>query len=210
MEGSILIGTVFDDFLPQLKLKEMVGADRVYSIGLFALNVVPEKLSAPYITVRNFGDLLDALKKYPNIADDHMIVYAESYEVDSALKKYKDIIVDAWKEYTMPRFQLIDGQYVYQDKTDRYVSLINKKDWAYSIYMWFKVLCDGYTEADYRAKQESYGRDVRDRCSFCKTDPPRAPNDYTETQGNCSRCNTFACGNHLYSKSRSYYCPRCY
>lgn len=210
MEGSILIGTIFDDFRAQLKLKEMVGTDRVYSIGLFALDVVPEKLSTPYITVRCFSHFIDALRKYPTIANNRMIVYAQSYEVDSSLKKYSDIIIDTWKEYMIPQFQLIDGQYVYRGRTSRYSSLIDKKEWAYSIYMFFKVLCDGYTEADYRTKQESYGKDVRDRCTFCKTDPPKSFNEYTETCGNCYRCNTFACGNHLYSKSRSYYCPRCH
>ncbi len=208
-EKFILIGTVFDDYVPQQKLKEMVGKHRVYSIGLFALDVDPEKLNAPYITVRSFGDFTCALKKYPSIVNNRKIILAESCDVDNALKKYKDIILEAWKSYKMPQFHLINGEYVYRGNTNRYISLINKKEWAYSIYMFFKVLCDEYTERDYREKQESYGKDIRDRCAFCKTDPPKNVSDYTETCGRCSRCNTFVCGNHLYRKSRSYYCPRC-
>lgn len=226
-EKFILVGTVFDDYVPQQKLKEMVVEHRVYSIGLFASDVDPEKLNTPYITVRSFGDFICALRKYPTcecrsvsmrdkvpietIANNRKIVLAESCDIDNALTKYKDIILEAWKCYRMPQFHLINGEYVYRGNTNRYISLINKKEWAYSIYMFFKVLCDEYTIKDYREKQESYGKDVRDRCAFCKTDPPKSVSDYTETRGNCSRCNIFVCGNHLYrkSRSRSYYCPRC-
>lgn len=97
-----------------------------------------------------------------------------------------------------------------------FFTLRSKEDkikWAKILHLyWNEFTPDYWTEEDHLKEKQEYGADVRNKCVFCKTDPPSIDN-YTKTHGNCSDCGIYACGNHLSEVSRrigsGYRCPKC-
>lgn len=195
---TLFVGSLFDDDRGRQRLINDFGESNVYFHGVCYNG--DQKKSISVLKSMTGKDV----KERVIICDVQTTLHDQVFKyVD------KQKIIEMWKSYNLPILIKSDGKWELSGYTDEYTNLINKTKWGKELYIFHGVLANEYSIQQYNEYREQYGKDIRDKCTHCRVNPPSI-NNYTTTYGNCAKCSRFTCGNHLWNKNNSYICPKCW
>lgn len=212
-----LIGYVFEDTFEynKDKLLKILGITEkdIVCPNKFSCDVV--ETNARYIICRSHSDCFSPkdIIRYSKYIEGAYFVLWGACNLQEQWSNLKTDIIESWKHHQLPILQ--EGkEWTLVDHTKKFDDLIqdHKNTWNKWMYMFCDVLADSYTLDMYDEMRESYGADVRAKCRFCKSNPPKSRDSYTTTHGTCSKCWSYVCGRHLCNSKYNpcYVCPNCW